>query len=169
MVLTVLGFALITACGTDAPGREVASLDQPGQTSGNDNGTAADQEKFAQCMKDNGGTLPSFNSGDGENGSVRITPQAEPQRRKNEEAYGKCKQYAPGGGQPEPVDPERIAQQLALAECLRGEGVEVPDPKPEDGGVLSLPGNAQDDPRIKQALDKCDEQVRRGAEVTTTS
>ncbi|MEU4801695.1 hypothetical protein [Actinosynnema sp. NPDC023587] len=144
--------SVLTACGGGEPERDVASAGgSVTQTPANGEGP----EKYIQCMRDNGGSFPSFRLGDGHGDQTKVTPPPAAQQRRNEEAHEKCKQLAPTDGTAQTASPERVQHQIILAQCLRDKGVQVSDPTPEDIS-LSMP----DTPQAKQALAECDEQVR---------
>jgi hypothetical protein len=58
-----------------------------------------------------------------------------------------------GGGGQEPVAEDLDEQMLQFARCLRGNGVDVPDPKPGQGVDLNMDG--QDEAVVKKAMEAC--------------
>jgi len=74
-----------------------------------------------------------------------------------------CKQYAPGGGEPEKVDPQAQQQMLTYARCMRQHGIDIPDPKP--GGGIDANGDAgvnPNDPKYKAADQACQQFAPKG-------
>ncbi|MFJ9605862.1 hypothetical protein ACIRS1_05825 [Kitasatospora sp. NPDC101176] len=70
-----------------------------------------------------------------------------------QKAADACKQYLPDQGSAgSGTQAQNQDQQLKLAQCLRGEGLNVADPKP--GEALGLPGNLGD-PQTAKAMQKC--------------
>jgi hypothetical protein len=71
-------------------------------------------------------------------------------------ALGAC-----GGGDPATAgtgDQRAEFREAALkyARCMRAHGVDMPDPKFEDGGVqITLDGTDPNDPKVKEAHDTC--------------
>lgn len=65
------------------------------------------------------------------------------------------KTSAGGGTSHSKTDDALMKWQIDYAECMRGEGVDVPDPK-DGGGGLSVSSSAGDDPEVMEAADeKC--------------
>ena len=54
---------------------------------------------------------------------------------------------------------------LKFARCMRGEGVDFPDPKKEGSGLVKVGGGTgqnPDDPRTRAAVDKCGKHLQQG-------
>ncbi|XUK60474.1 Lipoprotein [Plantibacter sp. RU18] len=99
------------------------------------------QLAFAQCMRDEGIDMEDP-TGEGQEGLKFGSEDDEAQ----EAALKKCTDKlgtppAPPGG--EQSDAEAHEEQLKLAECLRENGVDVPDPKEGEG--LRLPADAPEE------------------------
>jgi hypothetical protein len=108
----------IAACG---------SVSVSGQASTN----AASGIQFAQCMRANG--VPSFPDGP-------ITPASgvNPNSPAFESAQAACKKYLPRYAPPPPTPPSVVRQELALARCMRANGVpNFPDPNAQ--GNIQFP------------------------------
>lgn len=172
-VLAALALTLaLSACGGEGEadaGDEVASLggsdDSSSGSSGGAGKKAADRREgalaFARCMRENGVDHPDPD----ENGMFAITPESdldttsETFRRAAEE----CQKYLGQLGEPPKLSAEerkRMEEQaLALARCLRGQGIDMPDPDfGSDGGGFSLrlPDDFDpDDPDFREAQEKC--------------
>lgn len=131
----LLAGALMGGCGsadeTPSPGGQSPSADSFEDY----------QLAFAECMREHGIDMPDP-SGDGSMRAPAI---------KDMDAFtaasGKCQEklgqppVAEGG--PTKSDEEQLAEMMAIAECLREHGVEVPDPKP--GEMVSIPMDAPSD------------------------
>ncbi|HEY0453334.1 hypothetical protein [Actinophytocola sp.] len=154
--LLVIGLA---GCGGSAGDGKVATAGGPASTS---NSAAAGQSdkaaalKFSQCMRDNG--VPSFPDPEfGANGEVRLGTPDGVDRTKVDAAQKKCQQYLPNGGQPQPLDPDKLAQVREYAQCMRDNGVpKFPDPDPNGGiKIDSGPGLDPMSPEFKATDEKC--------------
>ncbi|GAB3430390.1 hypothetical protein [Actinophytocola sediminis] len=143
--LVALVFAL-TACGADSSGEKPA-----------DQGSESQQLmlKYAQCMRDNGVELPD--PVDGSAGSMyEGVDQASAAFQSADEVCSPILQGVvderknEGGGD----DAAQHEELLALAKCLRDNGIDVPDPVP---GTSKPFGDSLDrtDPAVAQALGKC--------------
>jgi hypothetical protein len=107
---------------------------------------------FAQCMREQGIEVDDPQGG-------RFTLKVDrANAEKFEAAQEKCRKQVPGAFQ-EPSEEEKQRMQeaaLAFARCMRAHGVDVPDPKFENGGVLMQSGpGAERNPRFEQAEKAC--------------
>jgi hypothetical protein len=176
-VLAVLAFAvLLGACGGGGGGDHVASAggESASQSSKNKGKpTKAEKEeagrKFAQCMREHGIDMPDpqfdENGGpvvfggpaqDGDRGQPAPDQQAFEQANKDCQHF--MKDVVNGSGRkPDPEEQKKMQKQaLAFAKCMREHGVDMPDPKFEDGGVqITLDGTDPNDPKVKEAQDTC--------------
>lgn len=137
-VLLALGL-LASACGGG-----VADAGGGGPTaaaSGPDSSSPKDPEEsmlaFAQCMREHGVDMPDpqFNQGGGAFMKVEIDPQ----ERGLQEAEKACEHLMAGSvAEARDIDPQQAAEMeqrmLAYAECMRGQGIDFPDPQMERGG-----------------------------------
>ncbi len=175
LVLTPIALASVTlallasGCGGSDESAAVAAADPTAQTTEAE-GAAVDEKdpeqallEFAQCMRDNG--IPDFpDPVANADGSFRIgQPPADADFQAwNRVAGGPCSERLAdaglvlGGGQSQDdaSQAERLDAELAFAKCMRGEGVNVPDPDPNSplGGLHSLD---QQSPTVQAAFSKC--------------
>jgi hypothetical protein len=93
----------------------------------------------------------------GDHITQRLPTRAEQNSPKFKAAQQACRQYLPNGGKPTPVPAEERQQALALAQCMRQHGINMPDPQITASGIdQQLPTRmARDDPRLKAAEQAC--------------
>jgi len=78
-------------------------------------------------------------------------------------AFAACRTRLPNGGEPPKLSADQLERYLDFAECMRGQGVDVPDPDPD--GTLRL-GDAigrinPSDPKVQAAFTACREKLGR--------
>ncbi len=147
-----LAGGLLTGCGNDEPstdgvastGKKAAAAASPSAS------TVDDPAKLTKCLRDNGLDVKDPEPGTGE---VRL-PDPGPAL---DAAMTKCAQYA-GTGLSEstgldvnPDDPKQQEQRLKYAACMRDEGVDFPDPNPNQDSI-----SIQMTPQMRAAMEKCD-------------
>jgi hypothetical protein len=142
--LMALLFA-VTACGSEGSG------EAPSQ------GSETQQLllKYAQCMRDNGVSLPD--PVEGEAGSLyKGVDQDSPAFQSADAVCGPILQGVVDEreGQNGEDPAEQQEEMLALAQCLREHGIDVPDPVP---GTEKPFGDSLDrtDPAVAQAVEAC--------------
>lgn len=167
-VLGLLVAVAVTACGgPSSSDSEVATARSGAAASSSPTPRLSQQEKavkFGQCMRDNG--VPDFPDPKwDDNGNLALDAPEGADPRKVDAAMEKCKQYAPGGGQPLKVDPQMVEQNRRFAKCMRDNGIaNFPDPN-EQGGLaidpekLGIKGRPEDDPKFSAAWKKCEKQM----------
>jgi hypothetical protein len=175
LVAATLGVLALTfaGCGGGGDGDGVATL---GGASGNSDGGSDEEsdlepeeaaQKFAECMRDQGIDMPDPEVG--EDGGFAITApvfgagEADP--AKLEEAHAACEHFLeeaiPEGERPDPEEQARMREQaLAMAQCMRDEGFDWPDPEFGEGGrITQMIGPDQgidpSDPKVQEAMDRC--------------
>jgi hypothetical protein len=168
-VLLVAAIALIAGCGGDSGSGVARADDEGGATTGATTSTtraAADAEQaqldFARCMRDQGLDFPDPTAD--ADGNLRFQP---PSGDIDQDAFREgaeaCQEYLPAGGELlDPDDPEVQDAQLEFAQCMRDEGIDVPDPQ---AGQEPGPGSVEidmDDPAVQAALEECGEIIQRG-------
>jgi hypothetical protein len=156
---------LLGACSSAAgDGQGVASAGSGGTSappaSATQQGTTEEQaQKFAQCMRDNGVDMPDPEPGGGFGGG------AETDIDRNSPAFQKamdaCRSHLPGGGDLSKLDPKLIDQIRALTQCLRDNGVNVPDPDPNSPmlGMEAMQNIDRESPVFKKAMEACKDKV----------
>jgi hypothetical protein len=117
--------------------------------------------KFTKCMRDHGVDMPDpTRNADG--GITMRGPGGPGGRRlddtKVQAAQQACAKYQSLGGGKAP-DPQKLAAQrdtfVAYARCMRGKGVDMPDPKVSGGGIqMSLGRGLSPDSAVFKAADK---------------
>ena len=160
-----LAIAVLAGCGgEDTAKDEVASVSAGGATPAASASAAADPEqgrKFAACMRENG--VPDFPDpgadGDFDMGQLR---DADIDRQKLQQAQEACRELAPNGGQRPQLDAAQQEQFRQFAQCMRDNGVDMPDPDPNGGGFGMGDGGGsfdQDDPAFKKAMEACQDKL----------
>ncbi|MEV0378801.1 hypothetical protein [Nonomuraea sp. NPDC050643] len=151
--------ALTAGCGGQQGETGVASVAVGGTAqpspSASPTGTADPQEqgrKFAQCMREHGIPMEDPDP-DGGGGLTAIGQGSD--KGKVQDALDACRAHAPFKDR-KALDPEDVDQLRAFAQCMRDNGVDMPDPNPD--GTLS--GGAgrnfkRDDPQFKKAFEVC--------------
>lgn len=172
--ISVLALAVLTGCSTSTEPSGVASL------SGNDaaaapSTTAQDPEaallSFVECLRGKGLDVPDPEVD--ADGNLSLSPRSlfgqgtgDPEKlRAGMQACGGLPEGVGGGFSPE----DRTQFQdtmLKFAECMRGEGVDMPDPDFSSGGPPAGGGGSgqargpfgqldRDDPKVAVALEVC--------------
>jgi hypothetical protein len=171
-------FAL-AACGSSSDGNSSSSTTTRSASSGQSGTRNADFQKFQQCLKDNGVTLPNRGGqggGPGPGGSNAAPPNtnggqppqgggygggpggfggqsADP---KTQRAMQACAKYRPkgnfrGGGNGNGAPRQNIRAFTAYLTCLKDQGLDV---KVSDG-FNALRNLKQSDPKVQAALKSC--------------
>jgi hypothetical protein len=164
VLLGAVLLALVAAScgGDDDGGEEVASLgdgEAAATTTARTTGEEDPEEAmlaFARCMREHGIDVPDPDA----SGRVRIRGalggRSEAQREKFREAQEACEDELGEIG-PRISEEDRAELQdamLAFARCMRGEGLDFPDPEFEGGGFLMRAGDPND-PKFEAANEKC--------------
>jgi hypothetical protein len=159
-----LAAVLAAGCGGEAAGEEVATVQG---TQANPSASASpgasdpDQaRKFAQCMRDNG--VPDFPDPgpDGRFGQGMLGGGGNIDRTKIQSALQACQDLAPNGGERRELNPAQQEQLRQWAQCMRDNGVDVPDPDP-NGGLFGNGGLNfdPDDPAFQKAMEACQDKI----------
>ncbi|GAA2858774.1 hypothetical protein GCM10010517_17230 [Streptosporangium fragile] len=153
LAAAVVSLAALTACGQPQTSEVVSAGGAVPSAASSQESSEEDGLKFAQCMREHGIDMADPEPGGG--GSVMIRRKADAERL--EEAGKACGKYSPFG--PESTysnDPEIQDAFLALARCMRGHGVDMPDPD-FSGGSVRFSGNGvdPDSPKTEKALEAC--------------
>jgi hypothetical protein len=153
---------LLGGCGSAAnTDQGVASVGGNGSsappTSATQQGSTEEQmQKFAQCMRDNGVDMPdpSLDGGGADANIDRESPAFK-------KAMDACRSQLPGGGDLSKIDPKMIDQLRALTQCLRDNGVDVPDPDPNSPtlGMDQMQNIDRESPVFKKAMEACKDKV----------
>lgn len=151
---TAVALALI-ACG--------ASDDNPGADGSRGNGARAELEQaaleHAECMRKQGIDVPDPKPGQG--GIVLRGPAGGGDPAAQRRAMGKCQKYLRKVPPPKLSEEQKTAMRdgaLRHARCMRGQGIDFPDPKFDGhGGITVELGEGFDpaDPRVRRAERTC--------------
>jgi len=156
-----LAVAVLAACGDgDTGANDVASVSGAGATPAASGSAAADPEqgrKFAACMRDNG--VPDFPD-PGPDGQFDLDQfrDTDLDQQKVQAAMDACRDLAPNGGQLLQLDAAQQEQLRQFAQCMRDNGIDMPDPDPNTGGLgLGAGGQSFDrnDPAFQKAMQAC--------------
>ncbi|MFI0443964.1 hypothetical protein [Actinomadura sp. 6N118] len=138
-VLGLLGVGLVLgACGS-AEGSGVASAGGGKTVSASPSRSLSPEEadlKFAQCMRENGVNVPDPKPGT-DRRDIRLGGKGI-DRSKLEAAMKKCRPFLEAGGRmPDLKDPKVRDAATKFAQCMRQNGVNMPDPGPD--GSMKIP------------------------------
>ncbi|WP_336215611.1 hypothetical protein [Nonomuraea sp. LPB2021202275-12-8] len=161
ILLAAATFVTVAACGAQPSATGVASVAKTSNAptaSASPTGTVDPEEqgrKFARCMRDNGVDMPD----PGPEGNVRIMSKGPADKDKVEKAMKACQSLAPfkDRGPASPEDQEKMRQ---FAQCMRDNGIDMPDPEPN--GALKIGGKSavrRDDPKLQEALKACEDKM----------
>jgi len=170
--LAALTFALVTACGAaGASGNKVASLSSTAAAPSDQQQASdgrSDEDKirdFTRCMKEHGVDIPEPTGAPapkagGGNGSPGIVVQGNgPDKDKIDKANEACRSLLPNGGKPPKLDAQQLDEMRKVAQCMREHGVDMPDPDPNNPGIMVDPsgdGSKKVDPEVmKKAAEEC--------------
>jgi hypothetical protein len=110
------------------------------------------QLKYAKCMRDNGVDIPDPKA-DG-SGMVVLGGGAD---AKSQAAIDKCKQYLPNGGEPKKMSPEELAAMVKYAQCMRKNGIDMPDPNPNGMTRAQPAGDPAHMAKVDKAAKACEQ------------
>jgi hypothetical protein len=160
LLVAFLAVAL-SACAPDAApgvasvgdGDASSSTEQTGKSA--EDLTDAEREdlarEFARCMRENGVDMPD----PGADGGGVITLDGSTDEGAMDAAFEACKEFLPDGGEPAKPSPEDLEAQRKYAQCMREQGIDMPDPDPNGG--MSMAGEVGDIEAFEAALEACDE------------
>ncbi|MBX6767341.1 MAG: hypothetical protein IRY90_09355 [Actinomadura rubrobrunea] len=107
--------------------------------------------EFARCMRANGINVPDPKDGDPK--GIRLAVKGV-DRDRLQDAMEKCRPYLVAGGRiPDLKDPKVRDQYTELAQCMRQQGIDVPDP--DSNGSFRLPKGKIDRSRLDKAREAC--------------
>jgi len=153
---------VLSACGGTAESDGVASA------GGEANPTAEEAEQgaldeevqalaFAECMRGNGVDMPD--PAPGQEGLSEALHGAEDNydQQTIQQAVAACEEFLPQRAHEGGHDQQRDEAELALAECLREQGLDVPDNLFEGGGLHDV-----EDEELRAAMEECRDVVAGG-------
>jgi hypothetical protein len=167
---------LLGACSGGGGGEGVASAG--GKSASGMNGDKKEKpskketeeafRKFAQCMREHGVDVsdPKFDEDGGPvvfGGPTRGGEQGQPDQQKFEQANKECQHFIKdvvnqSGPKPDAEEQKKTQDQaLKFAKCMRGHGIDMPDPKFDQSGGLAVDagGNDPNDPKFREAQKIC--------------
>jgi hypothetical protein len=163
MVAALVLLMFAAGCATTDEGPLVATAGGvpagTGEPRPTGSGDTSDQlRRFAGCMRDNGVDLPDPQPGAG---GQNMRAYAEMLRSDDpvvQAAFQECRGLLPNGGEPPKLDAEQLETYRNFAACMREQGVEIPDPKPDgtlDLGALLDSGLDPQSPAVLAAFAAC--------------
>jgi hypothetical protein len=145
---------VIAACGDDADSATSGSGGSAAESSSTDQDTA--QVRLQECLRENGLDIPS--GGTPDPGAFDDIDQDQLQ-----EAMDACEDLQQEAFGEAGVDQSEIQDQLArFTQCMRDEGIDVPDIRPGEGPAAGGAEIDQDDPEVQAALEQCQDQLPQG-------
>jgi hypothetical protein len=149
LVLPAVALMLsMAACGDNSDDSGIATTGDLGSDAQGPDAEERDAMlEFAECMRDHGVDMEDPSQDGGFTFKMEDDPESQ-------EAYEACRHLAPGGGEPPELDAEGKAAMREFAECLRDEGIDMPDPSAD--GALTMPdGVTPEDPEFEAAMEEC--------------
>jgi hypothetical protein len=165
----VLALLVSSGCGGSAAAdKGVASVsDAKAGATVSASPAAFDGRKFAQCMRDNGFTEFPDPGADGHFDLTQFIGLAAKTdtatRQRGLKAFQACRALAPNGGQPPKLNAEQQQQLQVWTQCMRDNGINLPDPDPDNlqqfqpdanGNLPDLPFDPAD-PKFLAAIVAC--------------
>ncbi len=157
---------LIGACGDGDPKTTGVATADGSRTTTTAKGAAKTKSDpqsaslaYVKCLRANGVDMPDPDP----NGMIQIAPGgAGPGQDEMQSLDGKCKaeREALQGSMGEP-DKDFQDKALKMSRCMREQGIDMPDPKMENGGgaTINLGDEQLDSPEFKKAQATCSKQV----------
>ncbi|MFG3280678.1 hypothetical protein [Streptomyces sp. NPDC048111] len=141
--------------GSSDPDSGGGSGSGSGSGSGGDSAAADKAQALRGCLRKQGMDVPDLKPGENPNSQVLSPPQGASADKWNQ-ALNACGSGVQGGGGSGAPDPARQDQQVKIAQCLRGKGFDMPDPKVEGNhsSGFKIPEGADRDAFMK-ALNEC--------------
>jgi len=137
-VIGALVVLSLGACGAEKAGNGVATAGGgPAKPSSSAAPSGGEDPalKYSACVRANG--VPNFPDPDVNGGLDVDLGKLGVSKDKLDAADKKCKQYMPNGGQPQKLDPEKLALARQYSQCMRENGVpKFPDPDANGGIAL---------------------------------
>jgi hypothetical protein len=180
-VLACVLAAAASGCGgasDDSPGvASVGQGDGSSDSSSTPTSTQSAEDRmvaFARCMRGHGVAMKDptpdaqgnfrITIGSGGPGKAKRTQGPD---QKTQKALQACQKLAPGGQQKlSPADKQRLQDAaLEFARCMRKHGIEVPDPKIGDGGIVQIAGGPKTaSPKAQKIQQQCQQAFRSARE-----
>ncbi|MFE2444214.1 hypothetical protein ACWDHW_43980 [Streptomyces melanosporofaciens] len=128
-----------------------------GGSGGSDSAAFDKAQKLRTCLRGKGIDVPDLKPGEDPHSATLAQPEGT-SAAKWSKALKDCGSTMAGGGSGGAADQQdALDQQVKIAECVRGKGFDMPDPKPGSGGAnpgFRIPKGADPDKFLK-ALNEC--------------
>lgn len=116
--------------------------------------------EFVECMRDNGIDLPDPEPKEGGGFDYGIADLGIDRTDQTfQDAIGACADKLPGDGTKLSDDPEAQAKMQEFAECMRDNGIDLPDPEPGGGFGGALAEIDRDSPAFQKAFEACKDRL----------
>ncbi|WP_433828777.1 hypothetical protein ACQP2E_05470 [Actinoplanes sp. CA-015351] len=171
LAASALVTAMVSGCAPNETGSPDVATAQSGPAAASSSPSAATSDdsdaplKYAKCMRENGMTwFPDPNPDS--KGRITINLPAGVTPEDMQKAEQACREWAPNGGEKQPMSAEDLEMARQMAKCMRENGVpEFPDPNPDggiqiDGSKVGGPG----DPAFDKAEQKCSQYMPKGSD-----
>lgn len=158
-LLAILTMALggTVACGDDDPGG-IATANGTDSDGAAGEAELTDHEQalaFTECMRENGVDMPDPDPG----GGIVMQRSDSLNLEDVQRAREACNHLAPEGLRGGQMDPETLDQLREFTQCMRDNGIDMPDPDP-DGGAFRVGGEDGVDPsspEFEAAMEACED------------
>jgi hypothetical protein len=162
--VAVVALLALSACGGPGDGDGVASAGGEANPASEDGAQGQLDEEvralaFAECMRGNGVDMPDPAPGRGGLSEAFHGIQENYDQATIDEALAACQDLLPQRAHEGGHDAARDEAELALAECLREQGLEVPDNLFEGGGLHDV-----EDDELRAAMEECRDVVAGGGD-----
>ncbi|MFF3152348.1 hypothetical protein [Streptomyces sp. NPDC057910] len=150
------GLALFaTGCSGSSGGDSGNDSGTSGSGSGGDASGADKAQALRGCLRKQGMDVPDLKPGENPNAQVLSPPQGTSADKWNK-ALNACGSGVQGGDGSGAPDPKQQDQAVKIAQCLRGKGFDMPDPKVEGNhsSGFKIPSGADPD-KFMKALNEC--------------
>lgn len=149
------GLTLLTAgCSSDGSGAKESPSSFGG--SGTDTAAMDKAQALRKCLRDQGMDVPDLEAGTNPYAQPLTQPGGVSPEKWNK-ALTDCGSGPEAGGSGSAEQRQNLDQQVKIAECVRGKGFDMPDPKPGAQGSSSgfkIPEGADPD-KFLAALNEC--------------
>ncbi|MGA6155799.1 hypothetical protein ACPEIC_20860 [Stenotrophomonas sp. NPDC087984] len=167
LAATAAGLALfMTGCSgsSDSSGSKDSASSENSAASGGSGGSGGSDsaafdkaQKLRTCLRGKGIDVPDLKPGEDPHSATLAQPEGT-SAAKWSKALKDCGSTMAGDGSGGAADQQdALDQQVKIAECVRGKGFDMPDPKPGSGGAnpgFRIPKGADPDKFLK-ALNEC--------------
>ncbi|WP_030454522.1 hypothetical protein [Herbidospora cretacea] len=150
----------LAACGTGQQSGVATAGGGSASAAAPSPSASGDAVKFAQCMREHGIDVPDPEPG-GNAVRVRIKEGVDPATV--EKANAECAEFRPIGGGPPMGDAAFADAVQKYTDCMRDNGVDMPDPQVDGGRMLiRAPKDVMDSPEAKKAQATCEKHLPGG-------